>query len=127
MAGGQLEVQIDQFGLGGGDQGADDQRDVAAGEIMRFEGPRGDAVLIADARLHRHDLAADDHRGAHLAEGHAQQVEDADARPRGDRLDPQAEVAGEHGQHDHQEEEPDHAAKDDQDPDGVFVERLGQQ
>ena len=30
-----------------------------------------------------------------LAKGHAQQVEDADAGPRGHALDPEAEVAGE--------------------------------
>ena len=65
-------------------------------------------VFVADARLHGHDLAADDHRGVDLAERHAQQVEDADAGPGRDRLDPQAEKIDEDGQPDQPDDEADH-------------------
>ena len=47
--------------------------------------------------LHGHDLAARDHRRIHLAKRHPQQVEKADAGAGRDRLNPQAEVAGEDG------------------------------
>ncbi len=73
-------------------------------------------MLVADARLHGHDLAADDHRRVDLAEGHAQQVEDADARPGGDRLDPEAEVAGENENEHHAR---DHDREQHDDPDVV--------
>ena len=51
--------------------------------------------VVVQPGLHGHDLAADDHGRVHLAEGHPQQVEDADAGAGRDRLNPQAEVAGE--------------------------------
>ena len=95
---GQLEVEIDRLGLVGGDDRADHQRHVAAGQVMGFERLAGDAGLVAQAGLHGHDLAADDDRGIDLAKGHAQQVEDADPAPGRHRLDPQAEVAGEDGE-----------------------------
>ena len=109
---GQFEVEFGEFGLCGGDQRADHQRHVAAGEVMGLERLRRDALLFVDARLHRHNLAADNHRRIDLAEGHAQQVEDADARPRRDRLNPQAEIAGEDRQHDQRQEQNDHDADD---------------
>ena len=93
---------------------ANDQRDVAAGEIMGFKGLRGDALLLADARLHRHDLAADDHGRIDLAEGHAQQVEDSDARPGRHRLNPEAEVSGEDHENDQRKEQSDDGADDGQ-------------
>ena len=110
---GQLEVEIDRLGLGGGDERADHQRHVAAGQVMGFERLAGDAVLVADARLHRHDLAADDDGRIDLAKGHAQQVEDADARAGRDRLDPEAEVAGEDRQSRSAEDNDDHCAGND--------------
>ena len=108
---GQLEIEIDRLGLLGGDQRADHQRHVAAGQVMGLQRLAGDARLVAEPGLHGHDLAADDHRRIDLAEGHAQQVEDADAGAGRDRLNPEAEVAGEDGEHDQQD---DHDGQNDQ-------------
>ena len=80
---------------------ADHQRNVAAGQVMGLQRLGRDARLLAQARLHRHDLAADDDPGIDLAERHSQQVEDADPRPGRDRLDPEPEVPREDGE-DHQ-------------------------
>ena len=53
--------------------------------------------------------------GVDLAEGHAQQVEDADAGAGGLRLDPEAEVAGEDRQKDDADEQADENPHDDED------------
>ena len=69
---GQLEIEVDRLGLVGGDDRADHQRHVAAGQVVGFERLAGDAGRFAQAGLHGHDLAAHDHLGIDLAEGHAQ-------------------------------------------------------
>ena len=112
-----LEVEVDDLRLAGGDHRANHQRHVAAGQIVGFERLGRDALAVVQAGLHRHDLAARDHRRVHLAKRHPQQVEDADPRAGRDRLNPQPEVAGEdreqrqpNDHHDHQRDQHHRAA-----------------
>ena len=72
-------------------------------------------VASSKPGLHGHDLAAHDDRGIHLAKGHAQQIEDADARPGRDALDRRAEIAGE----DRQENQADNEHREHHDPNNV--------
>ena len=112
----QLEVEF-ELGLPRGDQRTDHQRHVAARQVVRLKALRGHPVAIADAGLHGHDLAANDHPGTDFAKGHAHQVQNADPRPRGHRLDPEAEVVGEDRQN-NQAEQKDQDRNDDDMPGG---------
>src|SRR5690606_34568799 len=53
------------------------------------------AGVFAKARLHGHDLAAYDYGGVYFAIRHAEQIEDANSGPGGNRLKPQPEIAHE--------------------------------
>ena len=55
---GQLEIEIDRLGLIGGDDGANHQRHIAAGQIVRLERFARDAGRFAQPRLHRHDRSS---------------------------------------------------------------------
>ena len=45
---------------------------------------------LSSPGLNRHDFATDDHRGIHFAEAHHDQIDHADARTGGDRLNPKS-------------------------------------
>jgi hypothetical protein len=79
-----------------------------------LQGPRGNRFRGVQAGLHGHDLAADDHRRADLAEGHAQEVEDADPGAGSLGLDPEAEIARKDRQENQTEDDAD-TNDDDQD------------
>ena len=93
----------------GGDQGPDDVRDVAAGEVVGLQAAGRDAVLLGQAGLDGHDLRADDDVRVHLAEGHPDEVQQAHVRAGGLRLDPQVEVLREQ---DDQDQRGDHGGRD---------------
>ena len=86
---------------------ADHQRHIAAGQVVGFERLARDALIVVQAGLHGHDLRLDDHVLVHLAEGHADQVPDRDARAGEKRLNPQPEIVGEHRHDDQQHEQHD--------------------
>jgi hypothetical protein len=92
--GGPLEAQVDDLRLAGYDHRADHQRHVASCQIMRFERLGRDAFVLVEARLHGHDLAPRDHGRIHLPQRHPHQVDDADPRTRGQRLNPKPKIPG---------------------------------
>ena len=118
--GGPFEIEVDDLRFAGGDHRANDERHVAAGQVVGFEAFGGEAFAFVDAGLHGHDLAAGDDGGIHLAEGHAEQVEDADAGAGGDRLNPEAEVAGEDRE---ERERDDQRAEQQHEPQRVVTEQ----
>ena len=76
---GPVEVQVD-VGPMGGDDRLDHVGHAAAGQIVGLQPPGADARvrLLADARLHRHDLSLHDGPHVHPAKAHADQAQQAD-------------------------------------------------
>ena len=97
-----IEIEID-IGPVRRDQRVDHARHVAAGQVVGFEPPRGDARMrvVADAGLHGHDLGFDDRPRVHLPQAHADQAQQAHVGVRHHGLQPQLAVA-EHHDHEHE-------------------------
>eukprot|EP00913_Durusdinium_trenchii_P028411 g26639.t1 len=95
----------------GGDQRGNHVGNVSPRQGMRLQVAGGDRIYACDARLHRHDLAADNHRRIHLTQAHHHQLGEGDIGPRHAALNPQADIAGHHGeadqchQHDNQRDD----------------------
>ena len=66
---------------------------------MGLQALRCHALALVDAGLHCHDLAAHDDIRIDLAEGHAQEVQNAYARSGHPGLHPPAKKAGENNQY----------------------------
>ncbi len=99
---------------------------MTAGHVMGFQSLRRDARLFSQTRLHRHDLAANDHPRIDLPKCHCQQVEDANPGAAGHRLHPQPQVAAEHGHHEQPKDDNEQKRDDDRDlPNALIGEQHG--